>query len=68
MNWKNVRVLVTGGASFIGSHLVDRLVSNGAKCELPTTFLVDVWKTSPTAWPVSIFAKAIVAIATSRAR
>ncbi len=27
MNWKSKRVLVTGGASFIGSHLVDLLVS-----------------------------------------
>jgi UDP-glucose 4-epimerase len=29
--WKQKRVLVTGGASFIGSHLVDRLVGLGAK-------------------------------------
>ena len=29
--YKNKRVLVTGGASFIGSHLVDSLVTNGAK-------------------------------------
>ena len=29
--WKDKRVLVTGGASFIGSHLVDRLVKLGAK-------------------------------------
>jgi len=31
MDWKDVRVLVTGGASFIGSHLVDALVQRGAK-------------------------------------
>lgn len=31
MNWKNKRVCVTGGASFIGSHLTERLVKEGAK-------------------------------------
>jgi UDP-glucose 4-epimerase len=29
--WKSKKVLVTGGASFIGSHLVDSLVSFGSK-------------------------------------
>jgi len=29
--WSNVPVLVTGGASFISSHLVDRLVALGAR-------------------------------------
>jgi nucleoside-diphosphate-sugar epimerase len=31
MDWKHQRVLVTGGASFIGSHLVDALVTQGAQ-------------------------------------
>ena len=29
--WKNKKVLVTGGTSFIGSHLVDALVERGTK-------------------------------------
>ncbi len=31
MDWKQKRILVTGGASFIGSHLVDALVERGAQ-------------------------------------
>lgn len=31
MDWQGKAVLVTGGASFIGSHLVDALVSRGAR-------------------------------------
>lgn len=34
MEWKNRRVLVTGGASFIGSALVDALVERGARVRI----------------------------------
>ncbi|MGE5835067.1 MAG: NAD-dependent epimerase/dehydratase family protein [Acidobacteriota bacterium] len=30
MEWRNTKTLVTGGASFIGSHLVDALIALGA--------------------------------------
>lgn len=34
MEWKNCAVLATGGASFIGSHLVDALVELGARVKV----------------------------------
>lgn len=38
MNWKNKNVLVTGGASFIGSHLCEELVSKGANLRVADDF------------------------------
>ena len=37
-HWKDKRVIVTGGASFIGSHLVDRLVELGANVTVIDNF------------------------------
>lgn len=34
MQWEDVRVLITGGASFIGSHLTDSLIERGAKIRI----------------------------------
>lgn len=34
LDWKKQAVLVTGGASFIGSHLVDALVARGAQVRI----------------------------------
>lgn len=34
--WQNKKVVVTGGGGFVGSHLVDELLAQGAKITVPT--------------------------------
>lgn len=34
MNWEKKRVLITGGASFIGSHLTDALIERGVRVRI----------------------------------
>ncbi len=38
MNWNGRRVLVTGGASFIGSHLTEALIERGAQVRVADNF------------------------------
>ena len=38
MQWNNKKVLVTGGASFIGSHLTEKLVKKGALVRVAENF------------------------------
>ena len=38
MNWNSKKVLVTGGASFIGSHLTEQLIEFGAKVRIADNF------------------------------
>jgi len=38
MNWNNKKVLVTGGASFIGSHLTEKLIEKGATVRVAENF------------------------------
>jgi UDP-glucose 4-epimerase len=38
VNWSGLKVLVTGDASFIGSHLVERLVLSGAEVTVADNF------------------------------
>ncbi len=41
-DWRNRSVVVTGGAGFLGSHVVDRLVSLGASVHVPRSADVDL--------------------------
>ncbi|MBT3471049.1 MAG: NAD-dependent epimerase/dehydratase family protein, partial [Opitutae bacterium] len=38
MNWNTKKTLVTGGASFIGSHLTERLIQLGAQVRVADNF------------------------------
>jgi GDP-L-fucose synthase len=41
-SWTDVGVLVTGGAGFLGSHVVDRLQARGARVIVPRSTVVDL--------------------------
>ncbi len=41
-SWQDIPVLVTGGAGFLGSHVVDRLVQRGARVAVPRSSAVDL--------------------------
>lgn len=45
-----MRVLVTGGAGFLGSHLVDRLIDNGHTVAVLDNFSSGRWGNLATAW------------------
>jgi nucleoside-diphosphate-sugar epimerase len=38
MNWTNKKILITGGASFIGSHLTERMIQLGAQVRVAENF------------------------------
>lgn len=44
LSYKSVRVLVTGGAGFIGAHLVESLVRHGAHVTVVTRKRTDAWR------------------------
>jgi nucleoside-diphosphate-sugar epimerase len=46
--WGNARVLVTGGTSFIGSHLIDRLVALGADVRVADDLSIATHNPTPT--------------------
>ena len=55
MNWAEQRVLVTGGASFIGSHLVEALIENKARVRVVDNFVSGRLENL---WPHSLIATA----------
>ncbi|MEI6125134.1 MAG: GDP-mannose 4,6-dehydratase [Pseudomonadota bacterium] len=44
MNWQNKRVLITGAAGFIGSHLVKRLLNEGAQLSVLFPAEINPWR------------------------
>ena len=56
--WKDKRVLVTGGASFIGSHVVDRLVKLGAKIRVADDLFTPKSLNFDLSKPVGVFSRA----------
>ncbi len=53
--WNGVKVIVTGGAGFIGSHLVERLVSLNAKVSVLIRNGSDTWRLNDVKDKVSVY-------------
>jgi nucleoside-diphosphate-sugar epimerase len=55
VTWQNCRILITGGASFIGSHLTDALVERGAKVRIVDDLPAANWRISSNISPRALW-------------
>lgn len=57
MNWAQTRALVTGGAGFIGSHVVDALVDRGAEVTVIDNLQAGIQENLARSWDAITFVK-----------